>query len=218
MGRHSALLYHHSSGRVFIFTGRDAERGELSAWLDRDPDHPLLVVRALGGFGKSALAWHWLHHDVHPRRWPRVAWWSFYEPEATCERFLEETLAYLGVDPRRVPGPRQQVEALLYLLRTPGTLLILDGFERALRAYGSMMAAYQGDEGAGEFGRGGEAGTRGGGDGPRNTQYAIRTTPHRHRLHLPRGRIVPARGRLAAGLRPLRAADQPADAARPGGA
>ena len=35
---------------------------------------------------------------------------------------------------------------LLHLLRQPGTLLILDGFERALRAFSSMMAAYQGDE------------------------------------------------------------------------
>ena len=108
------------------------------------------MICALGGFGKSALAWHWLLHDVDAARWPRVVWWSFYEPEATFERFLAETLAYLGVDPQRVPGPRQQADALLNLLRQPGTLLILDGFERALRAYSSMMAAYQGDEVAGE--------------------------------------------------------------------
>ncbi len=131
------------------FTGRRAERTELSQWLEQDSQHPLLVICALGGFGKSALAWHWLLHDVDAAAWPRVVWWSFYEPEATVERFLAETLAYLGVDPRRYPGPRQQADALLSLLRQPGTLLLLDGFERALRAYSSMMAAYQGDEVAG---------------------------------------------------------------------
>ncbi len=78
-------------------------------------------------------------------RWPRVVWWSFYETEATFESFLAETLAYLGVDLSRCPGPRQQADALLAVLRYPGVLLILDGFERALRAYSSMMAAYQGD-------------------------------------------------------------------------
>jgi tetratricopeptide (TPR) repeat protein len=131
------------------FTGRRAERALLSDWLERDAEHPLLVNCALGGFGKSALAWHWLLHDVDAARWPRVVWWSFYEPQATFESFLAETLAYLGVDPRRTPGPRQQADALLSLLRQPGTLLILDGFERALRAYSSLLAAYQGDEVAG---------------------------------------------------------------------
>ena len=79
-------------------------------------------------------------------RGPRVVWWSFYEPEATFESFLAETLAYLGVHPRRYPDPRQQADALLNALRQPGTLLILDGFERALDAYSSLMAAYQGDD------------------------------------------------------------------------
>ena len=48
------------------FTGRVAERAMLTGWLDADAAHPLLSLRALGGFGKSALAWHWLTHDVAP--------------------------------------------------------------------------------------------------------------------------------------------------------
>lgn len=144
------------------FTGRLAERALLSDWLANDGEHPLLVICALGGFGKSALAWHWLLHDVDAARWPRVVWWSFYEPGATFERFLAETLAYLGVDPRRLPGPRQQADALLALLRQPGALLILDGFERALRAYSSLMAAYQGDEVAGVQVAGGKSQVAGG--------------------------------------------------------
>jgi hypothetical protein len=61
------------------FTGRIAERQRLDRWLSADPEHPLLCLRALGGFGKSALVWHWLTHDVRPADWPRVVWWSFYE-------------------------------------------------------------------------------------------------------------------------------------------
>lgn len=130
------------------FTGRAAERKMLSRWLEADSNHPLLVMRALGGFGKSALAWHWLLHDVDPTRWPRVVWWSFYEGDANFDSFLGVTLAYLGqgeIAPRRL-GPRQQADALLRLLHQPGSLLILDGFERALRAYSGMGAAYQGDD------------------------------------------------------------------------
>ena len=127
------------------FTGRAAEREMLSQWLEADPAHSLLVLRALGGFGKSALNWHWLLYDVDPARWPRVVWWSFYEGDANFDGFLQETLAYLGVDPRGL-GPRQQIDTLLRLLHYPGVLLILDGFERALRAYSGMGAAYQGDD------------------------------------------------------------------------
>ena len=121
------------------FTGRVAEREMLSRWLEGDTAHPLLVVRALGGFGKSALAWHWLTHDVAPARWPRVVWWGFYE-EPGFEGFLGPALDYLGADPRDL-GLRQQVDALLRLLHGPGTLLVLDGFERALRAYSGLGAA-----------------------------------------------------------------------------
>ena len=127
------------------FTGREAERKMLSEWLNAEGEHSLLILRALGGFGKSALVWHWLLHDVDPRRWPRVVWWSFYEGDASFERFLEDTLPYLGSDPRGL-GPRQQVDELLRRLRQSGILLVLDGFERALRAYSGMGAAYQGDE------------------------------------------------------------------------
>ncbi len=40
------------------FTGRVDERAMLTHWLGADAAHPLLSLRALGGFGKSALAWH----------------------------------------------------------------------------------------------------------------------------------------------------------------
>jgi len=133
------------------FTGRVAERVMLDAWLTTDAVHPLLSLRALGGFGKSALAWHWLTYDVQPAAWPRVVWWSFYEGDASFDHFLAETLDYLSggkIKPDRLSV--NEVRALLQMLHPPGTLLVLDGFERVLRAFGGLDAAYQGDEARGE--------------------------------------------------------------------
>ncbi len=129
------------------FTGRVAEREMLTRWLGGDAAHPLLSLRALGGFGKSALAWHWLTHDVAPAAWPRVVWWSFYEGDASFDHFLAETLHYLSsgkIEPER--PSTDNVATLLELLHAPGTLLVLDGFERALRAFGGLDAPYRGDE------------------------------------------------------------------------
>ncbi|MCP4693748.1 MAG: hypothetical protein GY859_37285, partial [Desulfobacterales bacterium] len=120
----------------------------LTRWLNHEPEHRLLVLRALGGFGKSALSWRWLMRDVDPGKWPQVVWWSFYEGNAGFEIFTAKTLYYLSGGRKEVlaPPPREQLEALLHLLCRPGVLLVLDGFERALRAYTGLDAAYQGDE------------------------------------------------------------------------
>jgi tetratricopeptide (TPR) repeat protein len=126
------------------FTGRIAERAMLTQWLNDDSENRLFILRALGGFGKSALTWHWLTHDVNPETWTKIVFWSFYEGDASFEHFFEETLRYLKLD---VPqGKRDQVDALLKAMQSQKILLIMDGFERILRAYSSMSAAYQGDE------------------------------------------------------------------------
>ena len=130
------------------FTGRVAERAMLTRWLDTDAAHPLLSLRALGGFGKSALVWHWLTHDVKFTAWPRVVWWSFYEGDASFDHFLAETLYYLSggkIKPGELSA-KDAIISLLEMLHPPGTLLVLDGFERALRAFGGLDAAYQGDQ------------------------------------------------------------------------
>jgi tetratricopeptide (TPR) repeat protein len=132
------------------FTGRVAERQMLTDWLDKDTAHPLLVLRALGGFGKSALVWHWLTHEVKDEQWPCVVWWSFYEGDASFDHFLAETLNYLScgkIDATKTSA-NDAVKTLLQILTRPGVLLVLDGFERELRAFSGLNAAYQGDEAA----------------------------------------------------------------------
>src|SRR6266498_4152750 len=80
------------------FTGRIAERAILTHWLKEDSENHLFILRALGGFGKSALAWQWLTHDVDIKEYPKVLWWSFYEGDASFEHFIEETLKYLKLE------------------------------------------------------------------------------------------------------------------------
>jgi hypothetical protein len=45
------------------FQGREQERKQLSDWLLHG-DESLFALVAIGGMGKSALAWVWLLHDV----------------------------------------------------------------------------------------------------------------------------------------------------------
>lgn len=133
------------------FTGRVRERQMLTEWLTEDR-RPVLALVALGGMGKSSLAWAWLQQEVlslpeatHPYG---VLWWSFYESEATFALFLDQALLYASsgtVDPRVLPSIYEKMQALIALFQRHRILLILDGFERALRAYASLNAAYQGN-------------------------------------------------------------------------
>jgi tetratricopeptide (TPR) repeat protein len=125
------------------FTGRAAEQKMLDDWLADDKDR-LFLLRALGGFGKSALTWQWINTRVDPTEWTKVVFWSFYEGDASFEHFIEETLKYLKIE---VPqGQRPQVDELLKAMQGGKILLIMDGFERLLRAYGNMNASHQGDD------------------------------------------------------------------------
>ncbi len=134
------------------FTGRVGERGMLTEWFTRDGP-PVLALVAIGGMGKSALAWVWVNRDLpalpESSRPEGVLWWSFYEREARFSQFLDEALAYLSggeIDPKGVPSQHDKVRAVVSCLRQGRFLLVLDGFERELRAYASLNAAYQGDE------------------------------------------------------------------------
>lgn len=128
------------------FVGRQAELAELDAWL-ADAGRPMFVVVALGGTGKSALAWHWLEkvkeRDTQPFR--TIIWHGFYET-GRIDDFLRDVLRFLGEDPQAIGSKRLQLNRLLALLAAEPTLLVLDGAERLLRAYGGMNAAYQADE------------------------------------------------------------------------
>ena len=152
------------------FTGRIAERKLLTEWFTADL-HPVCVVEAIGGMGKSALAWVWLHADVlgkppagyskadqenlrvpEDRRPEGVLFWSFYERDAHFGSFLDRASRYVGAEHDSTAGlsGREKLEVVLRALEQRHILLILDGFERELRAYAGYRAPYQGDEAGGE--------------------------------------------------------------------
>jgi hypothetical protein len=131
-----------------LLVGRAEELTQLDRWYQSP--HAALVVEAIGGVGKSALTWDWLRS----RRATLLTdaegtiWWSFYETDASVERFVEQALLYFGeASPEhiRAQDGRQQIEALLALLQRRRALIVLDGIERILTAYGGLGAAHLSD-------------------------------------------------------------------------
>lgn len=156
----------HSYALQENFTGRVHERRMLTKWLTGDRN--VLSIAAIGGMGKSALTWAWLQRDVlglplpgviasddedcrvpEAGRPEGVLWWSFYEREASFAAFVREALHYASegqADPMAYPSLFDQVRVLLSLMAQRRLLFVLDGFERELRAYAGLNAAYQGDD------------------------------------------------------------------------
>lgn len=134
------------------FTGRKQERGELTAWL-ADDAQPICALVAMGGMGKSALAWYWVKNDVLPAsdtKLDGVMWWSFYEGESSFAKFIDDAFKYVSgqptIDMERFPTTYDRAQELRKLLQTRRVLFVLDGFERQLRAYARLDAAYQQDD------------------------------------------------------------------------
>ncbi|MBN1343339.1 MAG: TIR domain-containing protein [Phycisphaerae bacterium] len=149
------------------FTGRVRERRMLTEWLTTE-SHGVLALIALGGMGKSAVTWVWARCDVlgrevagladvgaaHDCRVPDanrpegVMWWSFYRSEASFRDFVDASLTYVSggrIAPAARDTTHDRVVTLVQLLQQRSVLLVLDGFERELRAYAGLSAAYQQD-------------------------------------------------------------------------
>ena len=153
------------------FTGRVAERKRLTEWFSAGT-RPVCVVEAIGGMGKSALAWYWLHADVlgtppagyskadpeelrvpEDQRPEGVLFWSFYERDSHFGAFLDRATRYVRGSDDSTDGlsDREKLDVVLRALQERRILLVLDGFERELRAYAGHHAPYQGDvEGGGD--------------------------------------------------------------------
>jgi len=132
------------------FTGRKQEREKLTNWLRKD-SRPMLALIAMGGMGKTSLAWHWLTEDIkgsdeQPRK---IFWWSFYDSEAGFDRFLRKAIEYFiddEIDWNTLTSTRDKMEFLNKILSQNRYLLVIDGVERVLRNYYNLGSPYQGDE------------------------------------------------------------------------
>ncbi len=142
--------YVHSYPLQANFTGRETELGTLNDWFTREPQS-VFVLDAIGGMGKSALAWVWTQ-DIFSLGAPAagVLWWSFYDPQGrNLSSFLDKALSYAShgaQNGKSFASDRERIDALLAQLRDKRFLFMLDGFERMMRAYARMDAAYRGDE------------------------------------------------------------------------
>src|SRR5207244_1602444 len=78
------------------FVGRRQELADLDAWA-ASPD-TVMVVEAIGGMGKSALTWEWLHRSAARtiRGLAGRVWWSFYEGGTSMSTFIRHALAYIN--------------------------------------------------------------------------------------------------------------------------
>ncbi len=131
------------------FTGREAEKALLSNWLHNGPE-PMLVLEAIGGMGKTALSWVWLQQEVLAKNaeLDGVFFWSLYDEP--FESFIVGLFQYLSL-PNKLSskGFRLEQDKIIFDLNTLYSilynnrfLLILDGFERALRGYAGMKAMF----------------------------------------------------------------------------
>jgi len=133
--------------------GRQQELDVLTDWVS-DPGKDVyrarvLVLLAIGGMGKSAVAWKWFN-DIAPQEQelPILAgrvWWSFYETDSRFDNFVLRTLGYLTGrsvrELRTLRAPEREEELLDILDREP-YLVVLDGVERLLLAYSRSDASW----------------------------------------------------------------------------
>jgi hypothetical protein len=136
------------------FVGRTAQLATLNDWAAPAEAHPVLLVEAIGGTGKSMLTWEWTtRHATETRNdWAGLFWYSFYEKGAVMADFCRRALAYMTGQPLAAFEKKKQPELselLAHQLQSRCWLLILDGLERVLVAYHRYDAAQLVDEQAG---------------------------------------------------------------------
>lgn len=133
------------------FVGRDSDLQTIDDWADAADAHPVLLFEAIGGTGKSMLAWRWVNHHAQKVRkdWAGRYWYSFYERGGVMIDFVRHAVAYIRGVPAKTLNERKMAdlaEELLRHLREMPYLFILDGLERVLVAYNRIDAAQLADD------------------------------------------------------------------------
>lgn len=126
------------------FVGRTSEIEEMNSWVTDASRGPTFVLCAIGGMGKSALAWHWFN-NIAPEiaAWDGRIWWSFYNRHTSLDGFVSSALAYVSgmafSDVNTMPREDRERE-LIEHLRERRVLIVLDGLERLTVSYNYQPA------------------------------------------------------------------------------
>jgi tetratricopeptide (TPR) repeat protein len=126
------------------FVGRESELAELDEWAASND--ALMVIEAIGGAGKSALAWQWMNTRA---KCAGTFWYSFYEGGADMAAFTAYALAYTtsrSLKKFRGRNVSDLAPELLRELHRRPYLLVLDGLERVLVAYHRIDASQARDD------------------------------------------------------------------------
>jgi hypothetical protein len=112
------------------FTGRLSERKEVTECFTKGSG-PMFAYVALGGMGKSALTWYWLHEDISKKGLAPegIICWSFYDQEARFETFLMKAIQqYVSkgdIDAKNIDSTRDRMDTLYNVPCTNRFLLVL---------------------------------------------------------------------------------------------
>lgn len=132
-------LHHYSLTDRFV--GRREPLAQLDSWVGDADGVSVICLTALGGAGKSALAWRWVNAALTRLRqegFRGALWCSFYEGTFKFEDFLRRALSFCGrLSPEGVAAlTRAQVEEqLLEALTRDRWVVVIDGLERLMAGY-----------------------------------------------------------------------------------
>ena len=146
---------------VSRFVGRKADLEWLDRWAglagyqpdDIPEEAPVVCLHALGGGGKTAIAWQWAVEAGEDRfsraGYAGVFWCTFYARGYDFTKFLRGALEFLGVAFPRVASEdeRPELERLfLDALSKARYLFVLDGIERKMNAFAAEDAKATDDD------------------------------------------------------------------------
>lgn len=149
------IVHPYTLSETQALIGRQKELNALTDWVEELRSEfscaRIFCLVAIGGMGKSALAWKWFL-EIAPEEMPKLEgrlWWSFYESDASFENFLNRTLGYVcGLiedDIKKMPWQDRENLLLRHLDERP-FLIGLDGLERILLAYCRIDASHLADD------------------------------------------------------------------------
>ena len=136
-------LPHTSNTKLF---GRKKELSLLTRAWNNDKQN-IVVLKAMGGTGKTALLKHWLDgfNDTSKRTPPdKIYTWSFYsqgsaeDKQASADVFFDEALAFFDYQGDSIASAHDKGFKLAELVNQQPTLLVLDGLEPLQNPVGVM--------------------------------------------------------------------------------